>query len=161
MMVHTAAIFRSFLKGTNLPEKQFTAEYLPKWRTLDIVGSSILSRLLFGAAYTTFYIIFAPNAWWFLLLPVHFLMGPVQGAIVNWCGHKYGYSNYDNGDHSKNSSPFGVVLMGELFQNNHHHQMNNPNFARKWFEFDTTFLVMKLLNKVRIIRILPVVARTS
>jgi stearoyl-CoA desaturase (delta-9 desaturase) len=20
-------------------------------------------------------------------------MGPLHGAIVNWCGHKYGYSN--------------------------------------------------------------------
>ena len=28
-------------------------------------------------------------------LPVHFLMGPIHGAIVNWCGHKYGYRNFD------------------------------------------------------------------
>ena len=156
MMMHTAAIFRSFLKGRNLPEEQFTREYLPKWTKLDIIASNVVTRLLFGAGYTAFYIFFAPNAWWFLLLPVHFLMGPVQGAIVNWCGHKYGYSNYENGDHSKNSSPFGVILMGELFQNNHHHNMNNPNFARKWFEFDTTYLIMRLFNRMRIIKLLPV-----
>ena len=30
----------------------------------------------------------------FLLLPVHFLMGPFHGAIVNWAGHKYGYRNF-------------------------------------------------------------------
>ena len=31
----------------------------------------------------------------YLLLPVHFVMGPIHGAIVNWCGHKYGYRNFD------------------------------------------------------------------
>jgi stearoyl-CoA desaturase (Delta-9 desaturase) len=156
MMVHTARVFRSFVKGTNLPDPKFTKEYLPSWKRLDMLGSSSITRILFGAGYFAFYLYFAPNAWWFLLLPIHFLMGPIQGAIVNWCGHKYGYSNYDNGDHSKNSTPFGIILMGELFQNNHHYQMKNPNFARKWFEFDMTYIVMRMFNAVGIIRILPV-----
>jgi stearoyl-CoA desaturase (delta-9 desaturase) len=85
-------------------------------------------------------------------------MGPVQGAIVNWCGHKYGYSNFNNGDHSKNTTPFGILLMGELFQNNHHHAKNNANFARRWFEFDVTFIAMKVLHKLKIIQLVPVPA---
>ncbi|MFW1410844.1 hypothetical protein ACEWAY_23205, partial [Vibrio parahaemolyticus] len=80
-----------------------------------------VTRILFMLGYVTFYYFFAPNYWWYLLLPIHFLMGPIQGAIVNWCGHKYGYSNFENGDHSKNTSPWGILLMGELFQNNHHY----------------------------------------
>jgi stearoyl-CoA desaturase (Delta-9 desaturase) len=156
MMVHTAAIYRSFVDNKNLPDKEFTEDYLPVWEKLDRIGNSNISRLLFAAGYIAFYVAFAPSFWWYLLLPIHFLMGPVQGAVVNWCGHKYGYSNYKNGDHSKNSTPWGVVMMGELFQNNHHYDKNNPNFARKWFEFDTTYLVMILLNKMRVIRILPV-----
>ncbi len=159
MMMHTAAVFTSFVTGKNLPDAKFTAEYLPKWRKLDLIGSSMITRLAFAAGYITFYVLFAPNAWWYLLLPIHFFMGPIQGAIVNWCGHKYGYSNYDNGDHSKNSTPFGVLMMGELFQNNHHYHMHNPNFARKWFEFDMTYLVMRLFNRLHIIRILPVAER--
>jgi stearoyl-CoA desaturase (delta-9 desaturase) len=115
----------------------------------------MVSRILFGIAYTVVYIIIEPNAWWFLLLPIHFLMGPVQGAIVNWCGHKYGYSNFDNGDHSKNTTPFGILLMGELFQNNHHQAKNNANFARRWFEFDVTFLIMQLMHKLTIIQLVP------
>jgi stearoyl-CoA desaturase (delta-9 desaturase) len=98
--------------------------------------------------------------WWFLLLPIHFIMGPLQGAIVNWCGHKYGYSNYENGDHSKNSTPFGVLLMGELFQNNHHYDKDNANFARKWFEFDSTYVIMRGLNKLGIIKLIPVPVRS-
>lgn len=155
MMRHTAKIFHSFSTGKNLPEPQFVQEYLPKWNTVDKIGNSTITRLLFAAMYITIYILFAPNMYWFLLLPIHFLMGPIQGAIVNWCGHKYGYSNYDNGDHSKNTSPWGVLLMGELFQNNHHHAKNNANFARRWFEFDATYLIMRLMQRLTIIRIIP------
>jgi stearoyl-CoA desaturase (delta-9 desaturase) len=156
MMIHTIVIFRGFLTRKNLPEPRFTKEYIPMWDTVDKLGHHIVTRLLFGAAYVAFYIVFAPSYWWFLLLPIHFLMGPIQGAIVNWFGHKVGYSNYDNGDHSKNTTPWGFIMMGELFQNNHHHARYNPNFARKWFEFDLTFLVMKGLDRLRIIRLLKV-----
>ena len=153
MMMHTSKIFTSFTTGKSLPEPQFLEEPLPVWKKLDKFGHNMITRMVFMAAYTTFYIIFAPSLWWFLLLPFHFLMGPIQGAIVNWCGHKYGYSNFKNGDHSKNSTPFGVLLMGELFQNNHHHDKNNANFARKWFEFDLTYIIMLGLNKIRVIRL--------
>jgi stearoyl-CoA desaturase (delta-9 desaturase) len=155
MMQSTILIFRSFLTGKNIPDAQFTKEYLPVWDRLDKFGHHWLTRLFFMAAYTGFYIYFAPNAFWFLLLPVHFLMGPIQGAIVNWCGHKYGYSNFDNGDHSKNSSPWGIFLMGELFQNNHHFAKEDANFAKKWFEFDLTYFIMRGLNGVGIIKLIP------
>jgi len=155
MMWHTIIIFRGFLTGKNLPDAEFTKEYIPMWDKVDKVGHHIITRLVFGAAYVAFYVIFAPNYWWFLLLPIHFLMGPIQGAIVNWFGHKLGYSNFNNGDHSKNTTPWGFIMMGELFQNNHHHAKYNPNFARKSFEFDFTYLIMKGLHYVRIIRFKP------
>ena len=89
----------------------------------------------------------------FLLLPIHFFMGPIHGALVNWCGHKYGYSNYDNDDHSKNSLPLDFLMMGELFQNNHHKSPNDANFAKKWFELDPTWYIIRFLHAVRIIRL--------
>ena len=46
--------------------------------------------------------------------------------------------------------------MGELFQNNHHHQKNNANFARKWFEFDLTYGIMVLMHRLRIIKLIRV-----
>ncbi len=156
MMKGTILIFRSFLKGTNLPDPEFTKEYLPVWDKLDRIGDHMVTRILFGLAYVFIYVMFAPSAWWFLLLPIHIMMGPIQGAIVNWCGHKYGYSNYDNGDRSKNSSPFGFLLLGELFQNNHHYAKTDANFAKKWFEFDPTYFVMRGMHAIGIIKIIPV-----
>jgi stearoyl-CoA desaturase (delta-9 desaturase) len=80
------------------------------------------------ALYVSFYILFATQWWMFLLLPIHFLMGPIQGAVVNWAGHKYGYSNYNDGDLSRNTFFFDFLMLGELFQNNHHHFAARSNF---------------------------------
>lgn len=159
MMMHTILIYRRFLLKQDLPDPEFTKEYLPVWERLDKFGHHNITRFVFALGYIAFYIIFAPNAWWFLLLPVHFVMGPLQGAIVNWFGHKFGYSNYDNGDHSKNSTPWGILLLGELFQNNHHHAKDDANFAKKWFEFDLTYIVMRGMNFLGIIRLKPVQQR--
>ena len=161
MMLHTARIYKGFLTGQNLPEPEFTAEYLPVWDKIDRIGNSNISRLAFAALYITIYVLFAPSAWWFLLLPLHFVMGPLQGAIVNWFGHKLGYSNYDNGDQSKNSSPWGILLLGELFQNNHHAEKLNANFARKWYEFDPTYFIMRGMHLLKIIRLKPLQFQTT
>jgi stearoyl-CoA desaturase (delta-9 desaturase) len=46
--------------------------------------------------------------------------------------------------------------MGELFQNNHHYAKDSANFAKKWFEFDLTYFIMRGLNKLGLIRLKPV-----
>ncbi len=125
----------------------------PQWPLIDRIGSSIPSRLLFGIGYFCFYLAFASSYWMFLLLPIHFMIGPIQGAIVNWCGHKYGYSNFNNDDHSKNTSPIDFLMLGELFQNNHHRHPNSANFAQRWFEVDPVFPIIKLLHWSKIIRL--------
>lgn len=152
MMIATKNMYLNYLKYKIQPEPAFQGDY-PEWPLVDKIGDSWLWRLSCAAFYITFYVVFATQWWMFLLLPIHFLMGPIHGAIVNWCGHKYGYSNYDNHDHSKNSLPWDFLLMGELFQNNHHKKPNNPNFGLKWWEFDPTYPVMKVLHWMRIIRI--------
>jgi len=43
--------------------------------------------------------------------------------------------------------------MGELMQNNHHKSPNSINFAKKWYEFDPTYPVILLLDRVRIIKL--------
>ncbi len=148
----TVLTYRDHVKRVKNPSVAVAGTY-PRWEIIDRIGSSIASRLLFGAGYSWFYIAFATHWWMFLLLPIHFLMGPIHGAIVNWCGHKYGYSNFDNDDHSKNTGPFGFIMLGELFQNNHHRYPNSANFAQKWFEVDPVYPVLKFMHWTRIIRL--------
>ena len=136
------------------PEPRFLGGY-PEWPLVDqTLGQSWVMRLLWCVAYAAFYFAFATHWWQFaFMLPVQMVLGPVHGAIVNWCGHKYGYQNFDNGDQSRNTLPFDVLTMGELFQNNHHKYGASPNFAAKWFEIDPTWQVMRVLHAMGAIQI--------
>ena len=82
-------------------------------------------------------------------------MGPIHGFIVNWFGHKHGYRNFKMlHDNSRNTLFVDFLMMGELYQNNHHKHPSNINFAYRWFEFDFGFLLIKILDKIRIINII-------
>lgn len=134
------------------PEPKFDGN-VPEWPVLDKFSQTSWSRIGWGTAYSLFYIAFATSPWFYLLLPIHFIIGPIQGAIVNWCGHKYGYSNFENGDDSKNTLPFDFVTAGELFQNNHHKFGMSPNFAARKWEIDPTYPIIRFLDWVGIIQI--------
>jgi stearoyl-CoA desaturase (delta-9 desaturase) len=150
MMLATKIRYYGLLTGEIRTEPRFEGGY-PTWPALDRLADSWVSRIGFGAAYTLFYIAFAPHWAFFLLLPAHFLMGPIHGAIVNWGGHKYGYRNFDTKDLSRNTLPLELLTGGELFQNNHHKFGMSPNFAVRWFEVDPTYQVMRVLHVLRII----------
>ena len=152
LMMKTKRIYVDYQRYKTEPEPQFRDRY-PTWGWIDNVGDRWVTRLAFGLLYTAFYIMYATHWWMFLLLPIHYLMGPIHGAIVNWCGHKYGYSNFDNADHSKNTFPLDILMMGELFQNNHHKKPNDANFAKRWFELDPSYPILRLMHALRIIRL--------
>lgn len=158
MMMHTKRIYNDFLTGKRTPESKYCQD-LPTWPTLDKIGDHWAVRVSWAVVYSVIYLIIIYTQelsyWWLLMLPIHYLIGPVQGAIVNWCGHKYGYSNFNNGDKSKNSEVWGVFLLGELFQNNHHKFPESINFAKKWFEFDPTYLVLRVMHVFGIIQLQP------
>jgi stearoyl-CoA desaturase (delta-9 desaturase) len=140
--------------GKEKPELRFEGGY-PEWPALDHVAQSWPGRLAWGAVYTGIYVwlhlTFGSSLWFFLLLPFHWLLGPIHGTIVNWCGHKYGYRNFANADTSRNTLVFDVLTAGELFQNNHHMFGMSPNFAARWYEIDPTYQVMRLFHALGII----------
>jgi stearoyl-CoA desaturase (delta-9 desaturase) len=152
MMNRTRDIYRSINAGTFAVEPRFDGGY-PSWPALDRFGSRWVSSLSWGAAYTGFYLVFATQWWHFLLLPAHFFMGPIHGAIVNWFGHWMGYRNFDSEDDSRNTLVFDFVTFGELFQNNHHTYGARPNFAVRAFELDPAWLIIKGFAKLGIIEI--------
>jgi len=152
LMIKTKNIYLDYVNFKIEPEPAFRDNY-PTWPLIDRIGDLWITRSIFILLYVAFYIQFAEFWWMYLLLPVHFLMGPIHGAVVNWCGHKYGYSNYDNHDHSKNTLPLDFLMLGELFQNNHHKKPNSVNFASRWFEFDPSYPIIKLLHYLRIIKL--------
>lgn len=153
MMWRAKKVYQDLLANKIEPGKNFDKN-LPQWPAFDRMTDLWAPRILWAFFYTGFYIAFAANWWMFFLLPVHFLMGPIHGAIVNWCGHKYGYVNFsDTKDNSKNTLLFDFLTLGELFQNNHHKFPSRPNFAVKKIEFDPTYPVIKIFDWLGIIRL--------
>jgi stearoyl-CoA desaturase (Delta-9 desaturase) len=132
------------------PDARFTGGY-PQWRIIDTLGQSWPVRIVWGFLYFLFYVKFATSPWMFALVPIHWFMGPIHGGIVNWCGHRYGYRNFDSDDDSRNMLIFDFLTGGELLQNNHHRYGQSPNFAVRWFEIDPAYQVMRVMSWLKII----------
>ncbi len=153
MMWWTKKVYSDLINNKMKVKKNLLIN-IPNWHRLESIADNWITRIAWGTFYVVFYILFTPSWWLLLLLPIHFLMGPIHGAIVNWCGHKYGYRNFKNiKDKSKNTLPFDFLTLGELFQNNHHRFPNRLNFGvRKW-EFDPIYPIIRLFDKLSIIQI--------
>ena len=127
---------------------------VPRWPLLEKIGDHWITRITFMGLYTVLYVEFATATWQYALLPIHFVMGPLHGSIVNWCGHRYGYTNdRKTKDNSKNTLPIDILMMGELFQNNHHSSPKNIKFSKRWFEIDPGYAITRFLSKIKILRI--------
>ena len=150
MMWETKHAYSDLVNGKTKPEPRFAGP-VPEWPLIDRIGDSMVSRIGWGTAYTLFYLAFAPHWLFLLLLPAHYLMGPIHGAIVNWAGHKYGYRNFSTRDQSRNVVPWDVITLGELFQNNHHRHAQSINFGARWFELDPAHLFARALGLLGII----------
>lgn len=150
MMKRTANIYNAIYHRTMEVEDRFTKN-VPDWPALDRWATSWPSRLLWVGLYVAFYIVFAPSLWWYALLPIHIMMGPVHGAIINWFAHKYGYVNFELNNTSRNLLPVDVLMLGESYHNNHHKYPSSLNFGVRWFEIDPVYPVLVIFNWLGII----------
>jgi stearoyl-CoA desaturase (Delta-9 desaturase) len=160
MLLATKRNFEDISQRGIIPEPRFAGN-VPVWKALDAWGSSRASGLMWIGIYTSVYAWLATEWWHFALLPFHFVMGPMHGTIVNWFGHWAGYRNYDTDDRSRNTLIVDVLTCGELFQNNHHRFPADPNFAKRWFELDPTYPVIRIFHWLGIIHSRKAPAATS
>ena len=153
MMWKTKTIYSDIANKRADIDPRFTKD-VPQWDAFDKFARSWVSRIMWGSLYVAFYYQFATEWWLWLLLPVQFLLSPVHGAIINWFAHKYGYTNFKVGDTSKNFLPVDFLMMGESYHNNHHKHGGRANFGGfRWHEIDPTYMVIKVLDKMKIIKI--------
>ncbi|WP_129717323.1 fatty acid desaturase [Pedobacter sp. SYP-B3415] len=130
---------------------------LPRWETFDRFTHNYKMRLLWVAIYFAFYFFFATSWWLWLLFPLTIIMGSLHGIAVNWWAHKFGYENFSLNNTSKNILPVDLLFVGEAYHNNHHKHPGRPNNAVRWFEWDLTYNITKLLDRAGIVRIKPAV----
>ncbi|MBM3964128.1 MAG: acyl-CoA desaturase [Planctomycetes bacterium] len=66
--------------------------------------------------------------------------------FVNSASHIWGYKNYETRDDSRNLWWVAIVAYGEGWHNNHHALPRLAQHGHKWWEFDPTFQVIRLLR---------------
>ncbi len=152
MMWRTYKIYTRIFDNTIEVDEKYKTN-LPNWESFDRIVCSPWVRMGWVLVYVAFYFYFSPSIWLFLLLPFHIFMGPIHGAIVNWCSHKFGYTNFESNDTSTNLMKLDLLMMGEGLHNNHHKFPSRVNFGVKKDEFDPSFPFICLLDKFGLIRL--------
>ncbi len=154
MMWETKTYYANIFFGRVEIEDKYTRN-LPNWVSFDKIADSWGVRIFWVALYTAFYVYFATAWWQYLFLPLHFVMGPTQGAVINYFAHKIGRIRFKVNDTSRNLMPVDIFMLGEGYHNNHHKFPGDPNFGKKWYEFDPIYPIILLFHFLHIIRLTP------
>lgn len=153
MMWDTKDIYNLINKRRISIDEKFTAGAV-QWFAFEKFADSWYNRLFWSVFVIAIYAFFASAWWMWLLLPIHLVMAPVQGALVNWFSHKIGYRNFEVKDTSTNSLPFDFLLLGENYHNNHHKHGGRANFGGvRWHEIDITYLIILGLDKLGVVKL--------
>jgi stearoyl-CoA desaturase (Delta-9 desaturase) len=70
---------------------------------------------------------------------------------INSLAHVHGRKRYVTGDDSRNNWLLALFTMGEGWHNNHHAYQGSVRQGFKWWEFDLTYYVLKLLSWIRLV----------
>ena len=91
------------------------------------------------------------GGWGALIWAIQMLWIPFWAAgVINGIGHWIGYRNGHTKDHSRNISPWGIVIGGEELHNNHHLDPASPKLSKNWFEFDIGWMYIYILSSLRL-----------
>lgn len=134
-----SAMIEQYGRGT--PDDWLERNVYSKHSRLGIVILLLINLLCFG--------------WWGLLIwAVQMIWIPFWAAgVINGLAHWWGYRNGETRDHSRNISPWGIIIGGECLHNNHHLDPANPKLSRRWFEFDIGWFYIRLLCMLRLARL--------
>jgi stearoyl-CoA desaturase (Delta-9 desaturase) len=70
---------------------------------------------------------------------------------INSLAHVHGKQKYVTGDDSRNNWWLSIITMGEGWHNNHHAYQSSTRQGFRWYEFDPTYYVLKVLSWLRLV----------
>lgn len=144
-----AVLYHEASKDTDMVDA-YGAGTPADWMELHIYTAH--SRLGIGILLVLNTLIFG---WWGpVIWGIQMIWIPFWAAgVINGLGHWIGYRNGHTKDHSRNISPWGIVIGGEELHNNHHLDPASARLSKNWFEFDIGWMyinIFKLLGLVKI-----------
>lgn len=122
--------------GVGTPDDWMEQNVYTRHSRLGILAMLIIDVLLFG--------------WWgFVIWGIQMIWIPFWAAgVINGLAHWIGYRNGETKDHSRNISPWGIIIGGECLHNNHHLDPANPRLSRRWFEFDIGWMWLTIFRYI-------------
>lgn len=79
-----------------------------------------------------------------------FLTHHVTWSINSIC-HIFGKQDFYSGDDSRNNVIFGILSHGEGWHNNHHAFPTSARHGLKWWQFDTSWLIIRSMQAVGLV----------
>lgn len=70
---------------------------------------------------------------------------------INSLAHVHGRKRYVTGDDSRNNWLLAIFTMGEGWHNNHHAFQSSVRQGFRWFEYDATYYILKMLSWMRLV----------
>jgi stearoyl-CoA desaturase (delta-9 desaturase) len=70
---------------------------------------------------------------------------------INSLSHVFGYQDYYTGDHSRNNWFLALITLGEGWHNNHHFYQSCARQGFKWWQYDVTYYILKVMSWVGLI----------
>lgn len=71
---------------------------------------------------------------------------------INSLSHVFGRRRFATSDTSRNNWMLALITGGEGWHNNHHHYQGSTRQGFRWYEIDTTYYVLWVLSKLRLVR---------
>jgi len=126
------------------------SELFPLWVAIGFLVPALLGGLLnlaIGAPFWTG--VFLGFIWGGLvrIMVVHHITWSVNSVC-----HIWGSQPYRSGDESRNNVVVGVLALGEGWHNNHHAFPTSARHGLEWWQFDSSWLVIRGLQALGLVR---------
>ena len=130
--------------GKGCPDDWIERHLYTPHATMGPVAMLLVNFVLFGA-------------WGVAIWAIQMAWIPFWAAgVINGLGHWWGYRNFETTDTATNLTPWGVWIGGEELHNNHHAFPSSAKFALRKWEFDIGWAAIKLLESVKLAKVLRV-----
>ncbi len=152
LLLMTRNSYNDIYQGTTVVDNAYHKN-LPDWALFDKLAHNWIARVIWGAVYVGIYFLVVTQWWMWLFLPITFALGAVHGLAINWWAHKFGYTNFESKNTSKNILRLDLLFWGEGYHNNHHQFPGRANYAVKWYEVDFGYRMICLMDKLKIVKL--------